>query len=76
MSVIDAPTWTPGDPLYDRGDHPHSLYLFNFRDDPDGEECHCNDAASWPTPSNGRGIVDDPLAGFISGVRAMRGGDR
>ena len=70
MTATD--TWTPGDPLYDADDHPHSMYVFNFRDEPTTEECHCGDAASWPKPRIGRVIEDDPLEGFISAVRAMR----
>ncbi|MGI8682040.1 MAG: hypothetical protein ACR2JO_07910 [Mycobacteriales bacterium] len=41
-------TWVPGDPLHGRGEY--AGYLFNFRETRAAEECHCDDAASWPDP--------------------------
>lgn len=46
--MLHRTNWVPGDPLYGR--HPHSQYVFNFRDDAATEVCLCNDAATWPVP--------------------------
>lgn len=60
--------WTPGDPLHSRGDFGN--YLYNFRDDRDGERCTCSDAASWPEPSYGHRLSDvDELTAFIAECR-------
>lgn len=47
---VDPATWEPGDPLWSRQNHGHSLYFFNFRDDTENPVCCCVDAASWPEP--------------------------
>ena len=71
MTATPDEDWQPGDPLYRREDHTHSLYAFNFRSDPDGEECHCSDAASWPEPTRHRAIKDgDELGDLIAWHRA------
>lgn len=61
--------WQPGDPLYSNAPY---KYLFNFRDDPDTEDCRCSDSASWPDPGpiRSRHIEDDPLADFIAEYHA------
>lgn len=46
---MTARQWQPGDPLYTHG--MYRDYLFNFRDEPDTENCNCGDAARW-TPDN------------------------
>lgn len=49
--------WEPGDPLFARQGHQHSLYFYNFRDDDpcrDNEtDCVCPDRATWPEPMPG-----------------------
>lgn len=62
--------WQPGDPLYPRhgsgqAGAQYRLYLFNFRDDPDSEDCCCADAASWPKPRNRPLPEGDEIGDFI-----------
>ena len=65
--------WEPGEPLYRREDHANSLYLFNFRDDTEAEDCCCADSADWPAqrrrplpnPDDG-----DEIGRLIAEVRA------
>lgn len=68
-----AETWEPGIPLYDKNHHPHSLYVFNFRDDPEHERCSCPDRAAWPEPGPGKRLPEvDELAEFIAEHRVWR----
>jgi hypothetical protein len=65
--VIADANWQPGDDLYDRQRHRNSLYLFNFRDDSESEDCRCMDSAGWPEPSQSRHRLPerDELGEFI-----------
>ena len=71
-----AHEWTPGDPLYSITDHQHSRYLFNFRDDSEGDDCRCGDAADWPAQTRRpiAPIGQDELEDFIRDWHVWRGG--
>lgn len=69
---VDPDTWEPGIPLYSKQAHAHSLYLYNFRDDPTSETCGCGDSARWPKPDSRHLPEGDELAKFIAEHRVWR----